>query len=240
MNTQPRTPAKHPFVSVAVKAAALLVGSTIAFAQQQTAPTQSTQPATNGAADPLAAIGQHPAIPTTDDIRQARFERLERMDALRGQTPPSNTALDRSATTSLLTSAQRQTMLRSLDTMDLRLDHTTAMLDTATGAQCNNALLAVVQKLASQLDQMRQVMRAPELATTFDNGVGDQAIFITPSSLERRENWRRQQLDQAAAYAGYPQASTRPVEPATPPTSGLDAQAQSRRSGEAQEPVTTP
>jgi hypothetical protein len=145
---------------VALTVAALLVGSTIAFAQQQTAPTQSTQPATNGAADPLAAIGQHPATPTTDDIRQARFERLERMDALRGQTPPSNTVLDRSATTSLLTSAQRQTMLRSLDT--------------------------------------------------------------------------------AAAYAGYPHASTRPVEPATPPTSGLDAQAQSRRSGEAQEPVTTP
>jgi hypothetical protein len=76
---------------------------------------------------------------------------------------------------------------------------------------------------------MRQLMLAPELATTLDGGVGAQAIFITPSSGERIENWRRQQLDRATADAGYPQA----------PRSGLDAQAQSRRGGQA-EPATTP
>jgi hypothetical protein len=191
MHAQPRTPAfLSPFVPAAVTAAALLAGSTIAFAQQETA---------------------YPAVPTADDIRQARLERLARMDVLTADTVPSNPALEQAATSEALSSDQRQTMLRSIDTMDLRLDHTTAMLDGATGAQCNNALLAVVQKLSNQVAQMRQAMLAPERATTFD-GVGAQAIFITPSSQERRENWRRQQLEQAAAYAGYPQASTSPVE----------------------------
>jgi hypothetical protein len=207
---------------------------TLAPALALASPQQSSSPAAPAAApagNPAQTAQTGPVI-STRAITESRRPGATTGTATNNPTAAVNRA---ATTTGALTTQQRVDLQQQLVSMDSRLDDLIAAMNSSTGTQRSEAVTLLVRELATQLSTMRQALLASGV-TSLDTLADNQAIFITPSGTVMAQQ-RRHGLDLSpnaaagASSAGVIQSRS---------TAGLTAQAQSRRTGDPNEPMTVP
>jgi hypothetical protein len=221
--TTRRAPSSRSLVPFALPAMLLLTAALAPAAPQQSSasssPTAGTQ--TRGQAAP--APRPPTATITNDDLRPAN-----------GQTGSSGQARAGNQTDVDATGGElraQQALQQRLGSMESRLSGLIAAMNAAAGAQRTDAMGAVIQEMASQLAEMRQMLLGAGLsATAAQSGQGADAVFITPSSAAQADERRRGVLGETTP--AEPESNTGRLAPGPVPSSSQPTQAESRRSGE--------